>query len=459
MNSAGTARPDAKDQASPIEKQSGAQSALPPWLAWASRVVTDRRWAAPLSACALGLGLFIGVAVGPGAAGGLASGAGQIIRLPAALFGSGGGDTADTSGGGGSNAPLAALGSPVGNSQTPAPAAPVAPPVSPVPFPSATPSVPSSGPAPTPPEPPARPKQQHNPTPPKHEPPPKQQTLRGVVVHVNAAAHSYTVAASGGGDLNAVHASTLPEPGTKVKVPVRPLFNGTYAEDGDRSAKGRAESAELTGIVTFRDPTTDSYTVSKRGISTLVRVRPDGSDSQVPPPDLGSYVDVEVEIESAPAQRARRLRPGKLIGALTRLLAADRKKPGTATARAGDAPQDCTPDASPDPPPEIEPGASLWQSSIEVKDQFTYSDFEGIVISCPETRKLVLSADDIREGGQDLTFTAVKRIDLSKLTIGDSVDVTATIGEGGSLSLSGVVSDEGAAGANDSSSGQGDLAG
>ena len=45
-------------------------------------VVTDRRWAAPLSAMALGFGLFVGVAIGPSAAGSLA-GTAQIAEQAA----------------------------------------------------------------------------------------------------------------------------------------------------------------------------------------------------------------------------------------------------------------------------------------------------------------------------------------------------------------------------------------
>ena len=48
----------------------------------AALVVTDRRWAAPLSAMALGFGLFVGVAIGPGAAGTLATGAAADHRDP-----------------------------------------------------------------------------------------------------------------------------------------------------------------------------------------------------------------------------------------------------------------------------------------------------------------------------------------------------------------------------------------
>src|SRR5262245_25747656 len=44
-------------------------------------VVTDRRWAAPLSALALGLGVFVGVAIGPGAAGTFATGS-QVVEIP-----------------------------------------------------------------------------------------------------------------------------------------------------------------------------------------------------------------------------------------------------------------------------------------------------------------------------------------------------------------------------------------
>ncbi len=419
--------------------QQAAAAGLPAWLAWAPRVVTDRRWAGPLGACALGMGLFIGVAIGPGASGGLASGAGQIIRLPASLFG-GGSSGSGTRGGASaspSGAPLAALGNPVGNAAIPVsagapppapPAAlPLAPPVSPVSPPPASPEAPKA---------PAPPDHHHSrPTSPPHHPPPQKQNISGVVVHVNPAAGSYTVAASGNGAMAAVHSSQLPEPGAIVKTTVRPLFNGTYAER-DRSGSGQAGNAKITGIVTARDPQTGSYTVSKRGISVLVGVHPDADPAAAPvPPALGSYVEAGVKIEKTEA-RQRPARRGS-----------------------SDAAQSCTPDADPAPPPAIEPVARLWQSSLLVKDHFDYSDFEGIVIACPETGKLVLSADDIREAGTDLTFSAAEGIDLTKLTMGESVDAAASIGEDGQLELSGLASDEGIAGADDTSAGQGDLAG
>ncbi len=46
-----------------------------------AKVVTDRRWAAPLSAMALGFGLFLGVAIGPGVSGSVAGAPGQIVAV------------------------------------------------------------------------------------------------------------------------------------------------------------------------------------------------------------------------------------------------------------------------------------------------------------------------------------------------------------------------------------------
>lgn len=67
-------------------------------LRWAALPVTNRRWAAPLSALALGFGLFVGVAIGPSTAGSMATGAAQIIEIPllggsAGAGGDGGGNT------------------------------------------------------------------------------------------------------------------------------------------------------------------------------------------------------------------------------------------------------------------------------------------------------------------------------------------------------------------------------
>jgi hypothetical protein len=75
-------------------------------LHWAALPVRDRRWAAPLSAVALGFGLFVGVAIGPGAAGTFGTGVAQVIEIP----GFGGEETAGDDGESETPSPSAASG-------------------------------------------------------------------------------------------------------------------------------------------------------------------------------------------------------------------------------------------------------------------------------------------------------------------------------------------------------------
>ncbi|MFN8160918.1 MAG: hypothetical protein U0R52_07750 [Solirubrobacterales bacterium] len=274
------------------------------------------------------------------------------------------------------------------------------------------------------------------------------------MVHVNPAAESYAIAAKGGGDLNAVHSSSLPKAGTDLKVTVAELANGTYLQKGGRESLGQSDTAKLTGVVTFRDLQTGGYTLSKRGISMLIGP-PEVTDGPIPDrPQVGDYVEVGVRIEPASPPRPRRAGFFGSLPGLARLVS----RPAQSRASAADA-SACSPDSESVPPPDSAARGSLTQTSLKVKDHFTYSDFEGIVISCPETGRLLLSADDVRESGQDISLMAARGIDLARLDIGDSVAVTGTIDDQGRLTLTGAASDEGASGADDAASGQGDLAG
>ena len=245
---------------------------------------------------------------------------------------------------------------------------------------------------------------QHHETesPPDHKPPPQKQTFSGVVVHVNPAAGSYTVAGERRAGRMAAPSTPrrLPQPGAIVKADVRPLFNGTYAEEGPRTQEraGR-QRQDHRNRHRPRSPDRLLHRLETRHIGSSSGLHM-GRDAAAMPttPALGSYVEVGVARSRRTDEQQRRSRRGS----------------------SGDA-QACTPDADPGSPEAIEPLARLWQSSLEVKDHFDYSDFEGIVMACPETGKLVLSADDIREAGSDLTFTAAPGIDLSKLNLGQSV--------------------------------------
>jgi hypothetical protein len=264
----------------------------------AALVVTDRRWAAPLGAAALGFGIFAGVAIGPGASGGLATGAQQIVRLP------GSGDDEGRSGGGGHG--VAATGSalPRGGGEASgfaagaegeafASAASFAPaPVEPLPAPA-----PAAAPQPAPAGGEAK------------EEEPEGQTFEGAVAYANPAAGSYALAIERG-ELVSIHAAKLPAPGTKLSVPVEPLANGTFAESGEREQeKRRAGAATFRGVVTFAgpDPEAPTYTVSGRGVSLLVHVAADPAPEL---PQVGTYVTVTAAIDDGLLQQKLEVESG-----------------------------------------------------------------------------------------------------------------------------------------------------
>ncbi len=231
---------------------------------------------------------------------------------------------------------------------------------------------------------------------------PEAEELAGTVVHVNHAAGSYTVAEVGG-LMSAVHAGKLPAAGTKIEVPIRALANGTLAEAGKRVKTKTTKAVELAGIVSFvnADPLAPAYTVSNKGTSALVHVTPDPSGALPELPVLGAYVTVKAGID------AGHMTQTQLSG--------------------GGAP-------------------------------FTHVELEGIVGAVEaETAHLLLSADDIRESGLDLTINLPADIDVTKLTPGDSVLASADIGADGSLTLTGLAGDERTKGAEDAKTAQGDL--
>lgn len=373
----------------------------------AALVVTDRRWAAPLSAAALGFGIFAGVAIGPGASGGLATGAQQIVQLP------GPGGEEGQSGGGGQGVASTESASPFegggeaggfeeeafgGASASFAPA-----PVEPLPAP-----VPAPAPAPKPAA-----------VPPAAEEEEKEQgqPFAGTVVAANPAAGSYALALDGG-ELVAVHAPDLPEPGTKLSGPLRPLANATYAEAGELEAeKTKAKAVELEGAVTWAGPpeAPSSYTVSGRGVSLLVGVPADPAGAPAELPALGSLVKVKARIAPpAPASPA-----------------------------------------APKAPP------ALVQSELEVDrslEPSTYLELAGIVEEvAPDGARLAFSADWRGESEATLELAVPKSIDAKKLELGDSYLATAEVAADGALALKGLAGDERAKGADDASLAQGDL--
>jgi len=391
--------------------------------------VTDRRWTAPLCAAALGLGLFAGVAIGPGASGTFATGMPPVIELPGLLEdGEGEGEAAEAGTGGG-EAFAEAGGEESGEA---------------FPEEEAGASFETSFPEEEAPEEPAEPGPAAEEPADEPEPEEPAQTIAGLVVHANPAAGSYTVVEAAGLP-STIHAAKLPAPGTKVSVPVRTLANGTFAEDGKRKQTGKRTSATVAGIVTFvdPDPASPAYAVSKRGVSMLVHVRPDPTGAVPVLPQLGAYATVSVEIEKPPADAG--------------LPPADPAVP--AAEPAPPAAPACAPDPA-QPVPVPVPTAILWQLKLGADGApFASSDFAGVVTAiCPEEAKLALSGDDLRQSGKDIVFEVPSSIDLGGLKVGDSALATAAIEPDGRLRLTGLAGDERTKGADDAQAAQGDLA-
>lgn len=382
-----------------------------------SLVVTDRRWAAPLSAMALGFGLFLGVAIGPGAAGTLATGAGSIVAIAAP-------GSADESEPLATSEPEGSGSDPEAEASLVEPEPPEEPafvepePLEPAPV---EPFAEEEAPA----EPPAEEFEEEE---------GELQRLQGTVVHANPAAGSYAMAVAGG-ELVSVHAPKLPLPGEKLTAEAAPLPNNTFAEE-ERERSGTAKQASIRGVVTHvdADPADPTYTLSGRGSSILVHVPPSPAPQL---PALGAYATVGVGIEK-PSPTAEAPPPGAPM--------AEPVPPAT-----------CAPAPTLKPAPE--PKRIVVQRKLETEPEpATYVDLAGIVSAlCPETGQLLLSADDLRVGEDDLLLTVPSSIRTNKLKPGDSVVATATVEEDGTLTLAGLAGDEGRKGAEATAAAQGDL--
>jgi hypothetical protein len=426
-------------------------------LRWAALPVTNRRWTLPMSAIALGLGLFIGVAIGPGISTTLGTSPLLVVTGPPASAPAHASSAAGGTGGsGGAPEPNGQ----VGPSQPAHPgagigvAAPGPAPSAGFPVPSVTPVAPTSiPPASIPPTsipPTATTSTETDTSSDETEsssvPPDDTSSdlvVKGTVIHVNPLASSYVVS-SRGGQMNAIHARQLPRAGAKLEVPVRKLANGTYAEDGDVKRAGSAKSALFRGIVTFADPTTGAYSVSSKGVSLLVHANSDESPS---PPRVGARLAVTARLGPPPDDTANAPPP-----------------PATPTPAPPTTPSPTPPAGRPAgcgavPPPPHPPKTSLTELSRVVQvASVDYSHFEGIVQGVCG-RKLVLSADDLRESAADIELPLAKGsgIALSSISPGDVVDASGTIhARTAALSLTGISSDDGIKGADDSDLRQGD---
>ncbi len=428
------------------------RSALLGWasLRWAALPIRDRRWTAPLAACAIGMGVFIGVALGPNVEGTLGTGAesAALTQVSPPLTApktapADTGDQADRQGGGGADD----LGD-GGTDGTPSLDSSI--PLSPS---TTIPSVPSTSSAPyTPPTttPTTTPTDESTTT----EPEPL--VLSGTVVHLNPVARSYTLAGEDG-QLQAVHTHDLPVPGTSVETEVRQLANGTYAEDAQRVEGGRRARAELRGLVTWRDSRSGDYTVSGAGSSILIDARVRAAGPAAPPP-VGARVVLDAKISDAALSVGEatvidanvNIDPppvGGITGGRTPNTSG-RTPPPLPAPRVQALPDGCG--AGPKPPPA--PLSTLTESALEVETEFVGAvQIAGIVQGvCRGSRELVLSADDVDRSGGDVVLRVPKPLRLSPLRAGQALDVSVSIDpDDGALEATALASDEGAKAADD----------
>jgi hypothetical protein len=395
-------------------------------LRWAALPVIDRRWTAPMAAIALGFGLFVGVAIGPGTQGSLGTTRPMVVQVPATDQGTTTTADASPSGGKPDLPPASSLGQKPDNSQV----SPFNPPATSTPPPYTPPPVASTPPiTSTPYTPPITDTTTTTDTTTDQTTTTPSETttdLAGTVVHLNPKAGSYTI--SSDDQLIAIHSGNLPDLGQNIEVEGLQLANGTYGEDGSRTRDGKRGSVSFGGKISFRDPATGVYTVSAPGVSMLVR-----GGAQRTPPKLGDtvqlegrFVDHATELTPAPAGREGCGKPPALP-----------KPPKTSLEQVG----------------TVHAGAAADESTDEGADTATETttDVEAIVegVCRNGARTLIVSADDLREGGRDIPVGVPSDFNLGSVEPGDVVKLSTQIGKAGNYTLAGLASDDRRQGADD----------
>lgn len=364
-------------------------------LRWAALPVIDHRWTVPLSAIALGFGIFAGVAIGPGAEGSLGAQAAQTVievvpAEPQPVIA----DTGPPSGSSDGSSPDRDPAAPSGDA-SPAPET-TPPEVGPsTPITPATPAPPIS-------TPPPQPDYSPPPTEPQEPAPDPTKVLNGPVVHVNDAAGSYTVA-SDSGRLATVLSESLPSVGNVIEVEADPHAGGTFTESADRHADGRAGQVVLSGTVTYSEPRVGGYTVSAPGASIFVRVPP-----LKRMPSLGERVTVQARIadqpdpiDASPPGRDGCGRPPALP-----------KRPRTALEQVG-----------------------LEVTAAPVGTTRLEAVVQGV---CRDARWLIVSADDLRESGRDVAVAVPAGIEIGGLAPGQVVSLDAALRDSGTYAATAI---------------------
>jgi hypothetical protein len=219
--------------------------------------------------------------------------------------------------------------------------------------------------------------------------------VAGTVVHVNKGAQSYIVA--GRGHLYAIHSASAPALGTKVKVSVHRLHNGTFSSTGVTTGK-HPRHARVHGTVTHVNVAGDSYTVSGRGVSMLVQGHVGHSL-----PAVGTVVTVTGPVDD-------------------------------------------------------ENEGQVDEEDLQEEGEDNNGIYvEGVVLEVNElARTLTISSDDDQSEGETVVVNVPPAFDITMFKVGEEVALNVQPLEGGGFELIGSASDEGEQGANDNEDEQGE---
>jgi hypothetical protein len=282
-------------------------------------------------------------------------------------------------------------------------------------------------------------------TPAATKPKPPKLTLSGVVAAVDSAAQGFALV-DRRGRLFAIHADTTPKVGKLVKVSRRKLANGTIeALRVVETKTARATKLGLEGVVTFVDPANRRYAISSHGASILVAASAQPPAAPASDASPASLLDSVISTllgkppTATPAVSAPAPGPIPTLGHRLRIELAI---PSGTTA------------AAPAP-------AAIGLAELARTDRGAAKpplELAG-VISAIDTvaRKLTVSSDGPgTTNGGAIVLVAPTSVDLTKLATGLAIVAHATVAADGTYTATGVASDSGATAADDSANVFGD---
>jgi cobalamin biosynthesis protein CobT len=227
--------------------------------------------------------------------------------------------------------------------------------------------------------------------------------LKGTVVHRISHARAFVIA-DARGKMTAIHATHSPAVGRKVTVAVRRLKNGRFA--AKHIALGaRARKTQIRGTVTFANRRARAFVVSARGVSLLVRRSSRG--------------------------KARAASVADAVPAVGTIVVVDA---------------------------HLDQNGEIQADSVDEQGEDTGTmDLEGVITAIDAAqRTLTSTADDDDESGAALTVHLPDTFDLAAFTVGDAVELEATLNDDGSYTAVYSSSDNDADDADDTSDDQGD---